>query len=219
MTKTGFIYKIVSVDPKDVIVYYIGSTFNFRQRKSEHARGCNNNTKHKSLYTVLNEKGGWGSFKMEIIKEVKDLPDDVKLARPLLHRSERETIETMTAILNCKKPAPTEEEKDKIKHEYYIKKHSEETPEEREARLTRQKEYNKSYTRAPLTPEQKARKLEVDRESRRARQQLLNEKDREKRASETPEERESRLAKSKTDERREYKRLHAAKRREAKKNI
>ena len=67
------IYKLCCKDTsiKDI---YIGSTTNFRQRKSQHKNCCNNeNNKHYNyrLYKFIRENGGFDNWEMFMIEEFK----------------------------------------------------------------------------------------------------------------------------------------------------
>jgi len=67
-------YKIVCDDCPDYI--YIGSTSNFRDRKSGHKRSCNNpNEKNHNikLYQVIREYGGWTNWNMVVIDKAEQL--------------------------------------------------------------------------------------------------------------------------------------------------
>ena len=64
------IYKI----EKEGIVYYVGSTTNFANRKNGHKTTCNNeNYKqyHYKIYEFIRNNGGWESFNMILIENYK----------------------------------------------------------------------------------------------------------------------------------------------------
>ena len=65
----GTIYKIVSKIDRNKI--YIGSTWNFTRRKSEHKSDCYNKNSKKyntTLYKYIRENGGWNEFELSIIE-------------------------------------------------------------------------------------------------------------------------------------------------------
>ena len=65
----GTIYKIVSKIDRTKI--YVGSTWNFTRRKSEHKSDCYNKNSKKyntTLYKYIRENGGWNEFELSIIE-------------------------------------------------------------------------------------------------------------------------------------------------------
>jgi hypothetical protein len=65
------IYQIRCLD-ETLDYIYVGSTTNFRSRKSEHKYSCNNpnNKDHKALvYQKIRENGGWENWKMIPLEE------------------------------------------------------------------------------------------------------------------------------------------------------
>ena len=116
MSKTGYIYKIVSTDIK-IKECYIGSTINFRTRKNKHKSSCNNeNSKiyNLYLYQFIRDNNGWDSFSMVQIEEFKFN------TRNELNGRERYWIEQLQATLNKVIPTRTvkeyyEDNKDKKK--------------------------------------------------------------------------------------------------------
>tara|TARA_R110002020_G_scaffold384131_1_gene594775 strand:- start:57 stop:674 length:618 start_codon:yes stop_codon:yes gene_type:complete len=121
------IYKLCCKDTsiKDI---YIGSTTNFRQRKSQHKNCCNNeNNKHYNyrLYKFIRENGGFDNWEMFMIEEFKCENKLQKL------KKEREWIEKEKPSLNSAIPSRTpmewyydnKEEKNKKQREnYYLNK-------------------------------------------------------------------------------------------------
>lgn len=108
------IYKLCCKD-LDVQDIYIGSTINFRRRKSRHKNNCNNiSSKEHNLYVYkfIRAYGGWENWCMILITEVNC---DSKLE---LHQKERQHIEALKATLNIGIPARTQEEK-KIYYKNY----------------------------------------------------------------------------------------------------
>ncbi len=71
--KTFIIYEITCLD-KNLTYNYVGSTQNFRVRKSEHKSACNNvNDKrfNLKLYSTIRENGNWINWQMLPIEEYK----------------------------------------------------------------------------------------------------------------------------------------------------
>ena len=114
------IYKIVCND-LNVKDLYVGHTTDFKRRKSQHKRRCNNeNDTHYNLkiYKIMRENGGWDNWIMVEIE--KYTCNDSKEATS----RERLWFETLQAKMNSIYPQRTIEEyrqenKEKIK-EYYI---------------------------------------------------------------------------------------------------
>ena len=89
------IYKIEHVYNDKLI--YIGSTTNFKQRKSAHKTCCNNEKGSKynyKLYQIIRKNGGWESFKMIELEKYpcKD--------RQEVERREYEIIREVKATMN-----------------------------------------------------------------------------------------------------------------------
>ena len=73
MSKIGIIYKILSTDI-NIKEIYVGSTCNFRTRKFNHKGRCNNETDkayNYNVYKYIRANGGWDTFDMIQIEEVK----------------------------------------------------------------------------------------------------------------------------------------------------
>ena len=73
MSKIGIIYKLVSTDI-NIKEIYVGSTINFRTRKFDHKKACNNeNVKalNFNVYKYIRANGGWDMFVMIQLEEVK----------------------------------------------------------------------------------------------------------------------------------------------------
>lgn len=67
--KTGCIYVIDCFDTED---FYIGSTVNFNNRKSQHKSNCSNeksDTYNLKVYKKIREYGGWENWAMFPIEE------------------------------------------------------------------------------------------------------------------------------------------------------
>ena len=106
MSKIGIVYKIVSTDI-NIKEIYVGSTINFRTRKFQHKTSCNNDNNkdyNTNVYKYIRENGGWNTFDMIQIEEVKH---DTKQQ---LHARERYWIEELKATLNRRIPTRTEAE-------------------------------------------------------------------------------------------------------------
>ena len=106
MSKIGIIYKLVSTDI-NINEIYVGSTCNFRTRKSHHKGKCNNETDKAynfNVYKYIRANGGWDAFDMIQLEEVKHD------TRQQLHARERYWIEELKATLNKVIPTQTEVE-------------------------------------------------------------------------------------------------------------
>ncbi len=106
MSKTGFIYKLVSTDP-EITDCYVGSTKNFRHRKSDHKKVCNKDTYHRHhlyVYQFIRANGGWDNWDMVQIEEFKHN------TKRELHSRERYWLETLGATLNKVVPTRTNKE-------------------------------------------------------------------------------------------------------------
>ena len=123
MSRTGFIYKLVCRD-LEVEECYIGSTSNFKCRKSKHKYACVNaihKDHHFYVYQFILNHGGWDNWDMIQLEEC-----EFNNKREL-HARERHWIETLRATLNQTIPTRTQAEwriqhKDKISirgKEYY----------------------------------------------------------------------------------------------------
>jgi len=101
----ALIYKIV---PKDLDrkYCYIGSTCDFKKRKSQHKENCKPNSKKSSLpiYQHIIKNGGWEAFEMFLVEYY---PCETKLE---LHKRERECKEIYNDNLGCKVPTRTRKE-------------------------------------------------------------------------------------------------------------
>jgi hypothetical protein len=106
MSKTGYVYKLVSTDI-EIKECYVGSTNNERVRKNQH-KSCCNNEKDKwhnlYVYQFIRDNGGWENWDMIQIEEFK------YNERRQLHTRERYWLETLQASLNKVKPTRTKKE-------------------------------------------------------------------------------------------------------------
>lgn len=105
------IYKIV---PKDLNLnfIYVGSTTDFRRRKSQHKYECNNNNLLK-IYKTIRENGGWDAFEMIEIEKYK-CNDGIEA-----RIRERYWMELFNANLNILKAITTKEEYKEYNKEWY----------------------------------------------------------------------------------------------------
>jgi hypothetical protein len=100
------IYKLCCKDA-NITEIYIGSTTNFRLRKSQHKVSCNNERGKKcdyKVYKCIRENGGFDNWNMIEIEKVNatDKKD--------LEKNERRVIEQLKPILNCYIPGRTKKE-------------------------------------------------------------------------------------------------------------
>ena len=115
----SIIYKLCCKDV-DITDIYIGSTTNFKQRKTKHKNVCNNEKKryyNSNVYKYIRCNGGFDNWDMIQIEQYKatDKRD--------LESRERYYIETLKSKLNSYIPTRTikeyyEDNKEKVK-EYY----------------------------------------------------------------------------------------------------
>lgn len=101
------IYKIYSNDCDE---FYIGSTHNFRQRKSKHKINANGNEKVKQrlkLYQTINEYGGWDNWNM-VLLEICD--KNIKTKTDARMREEEWRVK-LNATLNSQRAYVSEEQK------------------------------------------------------------------------------------------------------------
>jgi len=121
----GIIYKLCCND-LNIKEIYVGSTTNFKDRKSKHKHSCN---KEKSkaynlkVYQYIRSNGGWDNWDMILLENYNATDSHHLEAR------ERYWLETLKATLNCQIPTRTEKEKnieyrkqntDKIKYKRSI---------------------------------------------------------------------------------------------------
>jgi hypothetical protein len=100
----GLIYKIVCNNP-EITDCYVGSTTNFKQRKTEHKSDCNNEKRKNynyRIYQTIRANGGWQNWSM---LEVEKYSCNDKRE---LHSRERYWLEQLKANLNCRIPTRTE---------------------------------------------------------------------------------------------------------------
>jgi len=117
-------YKIVCLND-DIILCYVGSTANWKERQRTHKGDCNNENSKKynyKIYKTIREYGGWSNFKMIQIG-----------TREQLNKREAEQIEEeyrveLKANMNTKRCYITEEQK-KEKEKQHNKKYYEDNKE------------------------------------------------------------------------------------------
>ena len=126
-------YRIVCKDPT-ITDCYVGSTTDFKSRKSAHKGNCNNEKSKKYniyVYKFIRDNGGWDNFDMIEIEKynAKDKPEQSK--------RERYWLETYGATLNTFIPSRTDAE-------YYIE-NIDKIAEYREQNKDKMAEYQKEY--------------------------------------------------------------------------
>ena len=107
------IYKIEHIENDTLI--YVGHTTNFKQRKADHKKNCNNEsnkTFNLKLYSMIRENGGFEMFKMI---EVEKYPCN---DRREAEKREDELMKELKATMNKIKSFRTEEYKIQYKEEY-----------------------------------------------------------------------------------------------------
>jgi hypothetical protein len=138
----GFIYRLVCKD-LSVKELYVGSSTNFRQRKSSHKSRCTkegNRKYHYNVYQYIRDNGGWDNWDMI---EIEKYPcnDEHELAK-----RERYWIEELKASLNTSIPTRTKQElMNTTEYKQYKKEYDSErnkNPEVIKKRKEQQKKYN-----------------------------------------------------------------------------
>ena len=146
MTKTkidyskGLIYKIVcnDLECKDI---YVGSTTNFRQRKTIHKCSCNNeNSKgyNIKIYKIIRDNGGWDNWDMIEIEKYPCNDGNELRAR------ERVKYEELQGNMNCNIPNRGIIEYQKK----YKKKHNKEYYENNKEKIKERNKNNKEKVKA-----------------------------------------------------------------------
>jgi hypothetical protein len=161
MTKY-IIYKISCKD-ENVTYCYIGSTKNFRVRKSNHKAYCNSDCSKKhnlKVYQEIRANGGWDNWEMKPIEEFE-------CENTLQCRiREQQLIDIENTKLNSSRAHITNEEKQLKKNEWKRNSKS-------------HHDYNKEYNKH-LTDAQKERRKETARIRWALNKDKINEKRREK---------------------------------------
>jgi hypothetical protein len=130
------IYRIVCKDPT-ITDCYVGSTTDFKSRKTKHKSVCDNDD--ANVYQFIREHNGWDNFDMIEIEKYNaiDKPDQA--------RRERYWLETYGAILNSYIPSRSRKEYREKNKEQLLEKQKEYYKENKEQLLEKQKEYKKEY--------------------------------------------------------------------------
>jgi len=138
------IYKLCCRDT-NITDCYVGSTTNFRSRKSQHKSKCNkenNKAYNFKVYQFIRDNGGWNNWDIVLIEKV-NVNDGYEL-----HKQERKYIEELNSTLNQVIPTRTvkeyrENNKDKIKDKIkeYREENKDKIKEYRENNKDKIKEY------------------------------------------------------------------------------
>ena len=141
MSKTGYIYKLVSndIEIKDC---YVGSTQNFRTRKCDHRKVCNSiNYKQHNFYVYqfIRNNNGFDNWSMIQLEEYKFN------IRNELNARERHWIEQLGATLNKCIPTRTRQEWRKEYKEINIDKLKEQGKQYRNQNKDKLKAQKKQY--------------------------------------------------------------------------
>jgi hypothetical protein len=117
MSRIGYVYKLCCDGIND---FYIGSSFDMKDRKINHKSRCNNaNSKYYNLklYQYIRANGGFENWKYEILveKEFENKRD--------LEIKEQECIKLLNPLLNSKSAYQTEEDL-KLQRKRYSAKNS-----------------------------------------------------------------------------------------------
>ena len=110
----SIIYKLVSNDI-NIKEFYIGSTVNFRRRKSQHKHNCNiSNAKNYNtkVYQFIRDNGGWHTWTMILVEKT---PCNDKIE---LRKIEREFMEKLCSSLNMCSAYRSKEEQEAYNKEY-----------------------------------------------------------------------------------------------------
>ena len=128
MTKydKSIIYKLCSKDTS-ITDIYIGSTINFRNRKYNHKKDCNNSNRKTYTsykYEFIRNNGGWDNWDMIQIKEVSCNN------KRELEAEERKVYEELKPTLNIYRPSITINERndtDKIRKKNWYENNKQKT--------------------------------------------------------------------------------------------
>ena len=143
------IYKLCCKDT-DIKEIYIGSTTNFRNRKSQHKSVCNNiNEKgyNCKVYSFIREHGGFQNWDMILIETVSC---NTKLE---LLKIERKYIEELKPSLNKEIPSRTQKEWQKEYLENNKERIKEYSKEYRENNKDKTNKYNREWGKMKITCE------------------------------------------------------------------
>ena len=141
-------YKIVCRD-LTITDLYVGSTTDFKSRKSHHKGACQNEkgkNYHLKVYQFIREHGNFENWDVIVIHRQSCIDSHEA------HTIERHYAETLGATLNCNIPSRTEQEwresnKDKMKEYFllYNEINKDKRQAYRETHRDEAKECNKSY--------------------------------------------------------------------------
>jgi len=141
------IYKLCCRDT-NITDCYVGSTTNFRTRKSNHKSNCNSQNKkdyNRKVYQFIRDNGGWNNWDMVLVEKPK-VNDSYEL-----HKQERKYIEELNTTLNSSIPTRTTKEwyennKDKLteKRKEYCEENKDKIKEYRENNKDKKKEYREN---------------------------------------------------------------------------
>ena len=151
--KKSVIYSITS--KTDETLLYIGSTTDFRRRKTRHKSVCNNENDRDynlKVYVMIRANGGWDAFEM---KPVKEYSCENKIQLTI---EEERIRKEMNAKLNSQRAYTTIVEKKEYINEYY-QQHKDERKEYREQKKEMIFEKKKKYREQ--NKEKKSRKEET----------------------------------------------------------
>ena len=135
----ALVYRIAYKD----ITYYVGSTTNFRNRKSQHKSNCKNvkaEDYNKALYVFIRENGGWSDdWVMVLVQSYPNCKTSIELLK-----YEREHYDILKPELNVIRPyLYIGEREDNFKE--YRKENAEKIKEYRKENADKMKEYQKEY--------------------------------------------------------------------------
>jgi len=162
--ENSVIYKLVHKNDQDNKNIYIGSTTNFRNRKTQHKDFCNNENKesyNRPVYKFIRENGGWNEWEMIAIETY---PCESKRE---LEIRERFHIETLKSKLNRVIPTRTNAEYREDNKEIIAHKKKEDYTNNVEYKLLKQKIYYENH---------KEEKKEYDKKYRLKNKDKINEK-------------------------------------------
>jgi hypothetical protein len=135
----SLVYRIAYKD----ITYYVGSTTNFRNRKSNHKSDCKNvksEEHNKALYVFIRENGGWSDdWVMVLVQEYPNCKSSKEL-----RKYEREHYDILKPELNVCKPCLYEGERKEYQKEYH-KENADKIKDYKKENTDKIKEYQKEY--------------------------------------------------------------------------
>ena len=111
----SLVYRIANKDT----TYYVGSTTNFRKRKSQHKSNCKNVKSpeyNKKIYQFIRDNGGWSDeWVMVLVEQYPNCKTSIELLK-----YEREHYDIYKPEMNVKKPYLYEGEIEEYCKEYKI---------------------------------------------------------------------------------------------------